>query len=243
MRRIPSELWFALFILGWSYYLRGLFLSMQFSEPPPPAIRVAAGIKVSSTGTTYEKLYDEASKLHYVLFKPPKFATQPGLVWPLLVFLHGAGEQGEDLDLLFSEGATGCPPAELAAGRANCVLKDHFVVLAPQTSQGWHYDVDKLGPLVDRLVADPSLGLSADHLYVTGVANGGFGAWALGATTLPGSKRHRFAAVAPVSSSKAIDIEHLGRVPVWAFHSANDGRPSIYLPTYLSTYPSLPHFQ
>lgn len=57
--------------------------------------------------------------------------------WPLLLFLHGAGESGSDVRELISEGASGCPPVELAAGRAHPLLASEFVVVSPQTDRGW----------------------------------------------------------------------------------------------------------
>jgi len=78
------------------------------------------------------------------------------------VFLHGAGESGSDPRELLSEGATGCPPVELEAGRAAAPLKDRFVVAAPQTDRGW--SGGRVGAFVDALLADASLRLEPDQV-------------------------------------------------------------------------------
>ena len=55
--------------------------------------------------------------------------------WPLLLYLHGAGESGSNVAELISEGATGTPPVALEKGNAIDALSQ-FVVVAPQTSRG-----------------------------------------------------------------------------------------------------------
>ena len=59
--------------------------------------------------------------------------------WPLLLYLHGAGESGNNVADLISEGATGTPPVALEKGNAIDALSQ-FVVVAPQTSRGWAPD-------------------------------------------------------------------------------------------------------
>ncbi len=58
--------------------------------------------------------------LPYLLALPHAWApAEDGAAgtWPLLVYLHGAGESGTDPNELLSEGATGTPPMLAAAGR------------------------------------------------------------------------------------------------------------------------------
>ena len=59
--------------------------------------------------------------------------------WPLLLYLHGAGESGSNVADLISEGATGTPPVALEKRNAIDALSQ-FVVVAPQTSRGWAPD-------------------------------------------------------------------------------------------------------
>ena len=86
-------------------------------------------------GGTQVKRRDEASGLEFWLYTPAGHDASAAARWPLLLFLHGAGESGRDLDDLISTGATGCPPVELAHGRAAPSLAANFVVASPQTDR------------------------------------------------------------------------------------------------------------
>ena len=91
--------------------------------------------------------------------------------WPLLLYLHGAGESGSNVADLISEGATGTPPVALEKGNAIDALSQ-FVVVAPQTSRGWA--PDEVAAFVKFLQG--RLSLDASRLYVTGHSMGGSGA-------------------------------------------------------------------
>lgn len=138
--------------------------------------------------------------------------------WPLLLYLHGAGEMGGKLQDIISEGATGTPPVALKQGKAVPELADNFVVVAPHTKRGWQPGV--LSKFLDFLLG-PALvdvGVSLDHtrFYVTGHSMGGAGALAAAAGT------QRFAAVVPVAPSGRVKAAALRDMAVWAFHGRND---------------------
>lgn len=165
------------------------------------------------------KRHNVESGLSYLEYKPPSFAKERKKRWPLLVFLHGAGESGYDLEGLYGEGATGCPHVELRYGRADPLLAKEFVVVAPQTNQGWG-DPTRVARFVASLAANrnPSSSLRVDprRIYITGVSMGGLG-------TLKAATAFRFAAIAPVCASGRVSPDDLGaEVPVWAFHGQND---------------------
>ena len=134
--------------------------------------------------------------------------------WPLLLYLHGAGESGSDVRELISEGATGTPPVALERGAAIPELAEQFVVVAPQTSRGW--DPSDVARFVDFLGRSPLVPkLDGRRLYVTGHSMGGAGA-TYAATT------GRFAACVPVAPAGTAGARTLVGVPVWAFHGRND---------------------
>lgn len=144
------------------------------------------------------------------------------------MFLHGAGESGTDLNELLSEGATGCPPVELAAGRACEPLRTQFATVAPQTDRGWGGPL--VGTFVDALLADKSLRLDPQRVYCTGVSMGGYGCWNAGTGRIHagGSTFPRFAAIVPVCGAGQVAAEALAGVPVWAWHGANDSELLFY---------------
>lgn len=126
---------------------------------------------------------------------------------PLVLFLHGAGERGDDLDAVLRHG----PPRRIAEG-----WRPPFAVLAPQCPADRWWDPDPLVHLLDdvraRFPLDPA------RVYLTGISTGGFGAWAL-AMRAP----ERFAALVPICGGGMPFFAHrLRDVPVWAFHGARD---------------------
>jgi predicted peptidase len=155
---------------------------------------------------TFRQSRPHSRELHYLLFLPSTYAVHPQR-WPLMLFLHGAGERGEDLQLVKRHGVAKiveeqpafpllvvspqCPPTEAWAPEPLLALLDDIEQ---------HYDVDP------------------ERLYVTGLSMGGFGTWAV-AIAAP----DRFAAIAPICGggdpSRVGVLRHL---PVWAFHGARD---------------------
>jgi predicted peptidase len=143
----------------------------------------------------------------YLLYVPKAYESNPQKHWPCILFLHGAGERGRDLNRVKSQGL-----AKMLQGREDFP----FLVVSPQCSPstGWHIRVlnDVLNEAVSRYRID------SDRLYVTGLSMGGFGTWSL-AIAYPS----RFAAIAPICGggdpNAVCVIQHL---PVWAFHGAKD---------------------
>lgn len=145
-------------------------------------------------------------KLRYLIWTPDK-ARQPARGWPLLIFLHGSGERGADLNKLTVSG----PPEQAAAGR-----DFPFILVAPQAERGESWDADAIEALRQHLV--DSLPIDPDRVLVTGLSMGGYGAWNYAA-----SYPDRVAAIAPVSGVGDTErARRVARVPVWAFHGKLD---------------------
>ncbi|WP_337006064.1 MULTISPECIES: dienelactone hydrolase family protein [unclassified Microbacterium] len=150
-----------------------------------------------------------ADSLRYLVHLPDDYDTDPDKLWPLVLFLHGAGERGSDLDSAAVHG----PPKLADAGH-----EFPFVLVTPQCAESsqWVAELSTLSALLDEVGAthriDPS------RVSVTGLSMGGFGTWSL-AVRYP----DRFAAIAPVCGGlwmqSAAPIRHL---PVWAFHGDAD---------------------
>ena len=126
---------------------------------------------------------------------------------PLLLFLHGSGERGHDLDGIRRLGI----PRLLDDG-----LRIPFVVAAPQCPPGRRWSPTKLVALLDALVA--TWNVDVDRVCVTGLSMGGYGTWALAATC-----PERLAAIAPVCGAGARGLApRLVAMPIWVFHGARD---------------------
>lgn len=141
--------------------------------------------------------------------------SQPVEPVPVLVYLHGAGEVGEDLRQLLNEGATGTPTVMLEQQKAPEELTQ-FVVLAPQSTGAWV--ASDVARYVDFVLSRPAAfvpALDATRVYVTGHSLGGAGA-------LHAATTRKFAACVPVAPAGGVRPAALVGVPIWAFHGKND---------------------
>jgi len=156
----------------------------------------------------FEKTMTKTLSCRYLLFLPEGYGEKQQH-WPMILFLHGAGERGGYLKKVKIHG-----PPKIVENR-----KDFpFIVVSPQCPRGdwWTEKVELLINLLDDIVARHDV--DAERIYLTGLSMGGYGTWTL-ASAYPG----RFAAIAPIcGGGKRFMASRLKDVPVWAFHGAKD---------------------
>lgn len=147
-------------------------------------------------------------KMNYLLYLPEGYEERDS--WPLLLFLHGAGERGDDLEMVKKHG----PPKLVEAGQSL-----PFVVVSPQCPKNrwWTSQLLDLSALLDEI--ESKYKIDPNRIYVTGLSMGGFGTWALAAYS-----PERFAAIVPIcgGGEGLIARMQLRQLPVWAFHGAKD---------------------
>ncbi len=144
-------------------------------------------------------------EMDYLLYLPKHYDKQKS--WPLLLFLHGAGERGDDLELVKKHG----PPKLIAKGK-----EFPFIVVSPQCSADVWWEPIELTALLDKIIDTHNV--DEDRIYVTGLSMGGFGTWRLAAYT-----PDRFAAIAPIcGGGEAYWARRFRHLPTWAFHGAKD---------------------
>lgn len=152
--------------------------------------------------------------IDYLLYLPNGYGRRATQRWPLILFLHGAGERGDDPSLL----------TRTALPRALEQWDDFpFIVVSPQcpTRSWWQRDIHRIAQLLAAIT--PALAADPARVYLTGVSMGGYATWHLGACY-----PQRFAALAPIcgyglkSQGFPQRVAALRRVPVWAFHGARD---------------------
>jgi predicted peptidase len=101
-------------------------------------------------------------KLKYLLYLPQDY--QQKSAWPLMLFLHGGGEVGDNLDLIKKNG----PPQLVAEGR-----QFPFIIVSPQWAKGYWWEPFKLAALLDEIVEKYKV--DQDRIYLTGLSMGGYG--------------------------------------------------------------------
>jgi predicted peptidase len=145
-------------------------------------------------------------RTQYLVYLPDGYALGDDR-WPLLLFLHGAGERGDDLEQLKAHG----PPRLLAEGR-----QLPFVVVSPQCPRGRYWLVPVLTGLLDELLR--RWRIDEDRVYVTGISMGGYGTWQLAE-----AQADRLAAILPIcGGGNPNNAGELRDLPIWAFHGAKD---------------------
>lgn len=150
-----------------------------------------------------------ADVLPYLLHLPEAYDADPDRAWPLVLFLHGAGERGSDLDLVTTQGL----PKLAAEGR-----EFPFVLASPQcpAASQWVPEVTTLAGLLDEVTA--GFRIDPTRVYATGFSMGGFGTWSL-AVRYP----DRFAAIAPICGGLwSQGVDPLRTLPIWTFHGEDD---------------------
>lgn len=153
------------------------------------------------------ELPGRALPLRCVLTLPSAYLRAPAARWPLLVFLHGSGERGTDLEAVKMHG-----PPKLAALGAEWPV----VLVSPQLEAGGTWSPDDLHALVTLLKA--RLRIDPQRVLATGLSLGGHGVWNWAA-----SYPNDLAAIAPVCGyGDASRACRALKVPVRAYHGDAD---------------------
>jgi predicted peptidase len=180
---------------------------------PSPSPKPKPG---AQTSNRFHREVRAVQDLGYLLYLPKAAAAEPAKKWPLVLFLHGAGERGTNLSKVAFHG----PPKLVAAGR-----DFPFILVSPQCPEGQVWDSDALFGLLDQVQS--SLPVDSKRVYVTGLSMGGYGTWNL-------ISRHpeRFAAAAPICGGgerlrtlllEPAQREAIKSLKVRVYHGGKDG--------------------
>lgn len=177
----------------------------------------------------------------YLLSKPEGYETDAKKKWPLVIFLHGSGERGNDLELLKKHG----PPKLIAAGQ-----KFPAVIASLQCKPGDLWNPHGVKAVTDHLIKTGRIDTS--RVYLTGLSMGGFGTWET-AFEYPDT----YAAIAPICGGAGVrwvTAERIKHLPAWIFHGDKDGAvpvensqkifdalKKINAPVKLTLYPGVAH--
>lgn len=173
------------------------------AESPAPGKQVAQELEVKIEG-------NEPEQLGYWLYLPTDYKAD-GEKKPLLLFLHGAGERGTDLNKVKVHGPPKLVPTKELP----------FIIVSPQCSTGvWWNASEKLAALTQLLTKiETEYNVDPTRIYCTGLSMGGFGTWSLVA-----QHPHKFAAAMPIcGGGDPMQAAALTSTPIWAFHGDKDG--------------------
>ncbi|GAB2594463.1 carboxylesterase family protein [Spirosoma areae] len=147
-------------------------------------------------------------KYDYLLYLPKDY-KRGSAAYPLVIYLHGGSQRGQDLTKLKTYGLP------------YLVDKGHhfpFIIASPQCPVGKSWSTDNW---LDSLYTDLATNYRVDakRVYLTGISLGGYGSWQT-AVDHP----DKFAAVVPLCGGcdDSTQICRLKQVPIWTFHGTAD---------------------
>ena len=170
------------------------------------SITIILLLAMNANAQQTHQTFKSCNELSYLIALPEGYSAN-GEAVPLLLFLHGSGERGNDLDKVKAWG----PPKLIAEGK-----KLPFIVVSPQCPANEHWDVYVLKQLLDELIK--TYNVDKSRVYLTGLSMGGFGTWAL-ATAFP----EYFAAIVPVcGGGDPLSAYRIKDIPCQVFHGKKD---------------------
>src|SRR2546430_5479286 len=135
----------------------------------------------------------ERLKTDYLLLLPKGYEKNSVRRWPLMLFLHGAGERGTDVWKVATHG----PPKQVAADP-----DFPFIVVSPQCPENSLWSKAVLLALLEEI--QHKYAVHTNRIYLTGLSMGGYGTWDLGL-----SFPEKLAALAPICVGGEIIIINL----------------------------------
>lgn len=129
------------------------------------------------TKGSYSVTIENKINYGYILHKPKKVETNK----PLIVFLHGSGEKGADLEKVKVHG----PLKYLQSNEIDAY------VLAPQCPENTYWESESLYQLIQKIIKENPIDIN--RVYLTGLSMGAWGAW-----NLAFAHPETFAALVPI---------------------------------------------
>jgi predicted peptidase len=215
-------------------FVHGLALRALLATGITVAFALSANAHKHETGFLDRALTFKGTRYKYQVFVPEDWA--PSKKWPVILFLHGAGERGTD----------GLKQTEVGLPQDIRLQRDKFpaIVVIPQAPPNHWWSVDDMQEVALAVLAAATREFHGDanRTYLTGLSMGGYGTWAIaaknpgkfaaivpicGGITAPKSLQAMYPEVAKniyqdVPESYAEVAKKIGKTPVWIFHGAKD---------------------
>ncbi|HYG23108.1 MAG TPA: dienelactone hydrolase family protein [Verrucomicrobiae bacterium] len=177
------------------------------ANPPQPGAVTSGKVSWSAT---------KKGELQYLQYVPKDYDADPERQWPILLFLHGAGERGTNVQRVAVHG----PLKLVNEGR-----HFPFIIIAPQCPAGEYWQTEGVLKLLDD--ASERFRVDRSRVYLAGLSMGGYGTW-----KFLMAHPERLAAAVPIcGGGERIDLlglkteeqrTALRNLPVRAYHGARD---------------------
>lgn len=201
-------------LLVMSPAVAGLMFADGFESGDLPAIPDTNN--PTSSRQTARPLGSTAAGQGFYEYLPPGYSDAQR--YPLLIFIHGLGENGNGTSELSRVLRNG-PPRLIDRDNWNGSLP--FVVLSPQRSGGGCTSSSQIKALIDFAVGEYAV--NRDRVYLTGLSCGAIGSWNYAGSFI----NSQIAAMVPIAGNGNGAFNNagcaLGDLPIWAFHGDNDG--------------------
>jgi predicted peptidase len=187
-----------------------LIAAAFFTLCPTDAAEPVPGKQVAASSVVKVTADDGSARdatLRYLLYLPPEYGVDEAKRWPLVLFLHGSGERGDDLEKVKVHG-----PPKLVAAKPDLPV----ILVSPQCPADSRWNAAELAKLVDDLAN--TYRVDRQRLYVTGLSMGGAGTWSLLA-----EYPELFAAAVPICGRGDVSAaEKIAKTPAWVFVGGKD---------------------
>lgn len=146
-------------------------------------------------------------KIRYIVKTPENFKEDTK--YPVILFLHGAGSRGDDINNLLTN--------PYFAITDNEIEDFPFITVAPLCTENTWFDLwESLKNLVLEILNQSFT--DTEKIYLMGASMGGYATWQL-AMSMP----EYFAAIVPICGGGMYwNAGRLINTPIWAFHGAKD---------------------
>jgi len=173
------------------------------AELPAPGKQIPASTTVKVKADDGER----DATMRYLLYLPAEYEAKQTEQWPLVLFLHGSGEKGDNIEKVKIHG----PPKLVSQGK-----QFPFVLVSPQCPADTRWNAEELAKLLDELTN--TYRIDKQRLYVTGLSMGGSGTWSL-VSACP----DKFAAAMPLCGRGDLEsVAALAKTPIWVLVGAKD---------------------
>lgn len=169
---------------------------------PVPAVGPQVAQEFTHAGKDGKK-----TSIKYLLYLPADIA-KPDQKFPLVLFLHGSGERGTNLEQVKKFG----PPHLIGQNKD----LDSCIVVSPQCPEKTWWDTQAMKQLCDHIAKTQPV--DPHRRYLTGLSMGGFGVWSM----LAEHPDYWAAAIPICGGGEPTTAVKFKDVPIWVFHGAKD---------------------